>query len=292
MDITLTTAMLPPTGSGPGNTVAPNPTDGSAQVFGATAAGDKLARFDPDFVSGSTEFCTLTIAATKFDQLNLKNVVALNVSSSEGNGVLSGSTAGLAFNHGRLIRRLTSYNATTGNLTIVIAGQETDGAATGTAAQLMTAMNASCDLAANVWSWPQDDDIDAVAASPGAVVGTAVWGLENEEAIPEIDIKVDSIAITAMTKKLKAKWTPELGQDLNAYHNIDAEVELTSILSEQIALEIDREILEDLIKGATAGTYYWSRAPGLFVSRTTGLELGAALLLLTSPVRFLNGMRL
>ena len=62
---------------------------------------------------------------------------------------------------------------------------------------------------------------------------------------------------------------------LNAYHNLDAEVELTQILSEQIALEIDREILADLVQGGTAGTYYWSRSPGLFVNRTTGAELGA-----------------
>ena len=86
---------------------------------------------------------------------------------------------------------------------------------------------------------------------------------------------MDSIAVTAQTRKLKAKWSPELGQDLNAYHNLDAEVELTSILSEQIALEIDREIISDLINGATAGTFYWSRSPGLFVNRTTGAEIGA-----------------
>jgi hypothetical protein len=110
----------------------------------------------------------------------------------------------------------------------------------------------------------------------GAVVGAAVWGLEGNPEIPEIDIKVDSTAVTAMTKKLKAKWTPELGQDLNAYHNLDAEVELTSILSEQVALEIDREILADLVGGATAATYYWSRSPGLFVDRTSGNEIGAA----------------
>ena len=103
-----------------------------------------------------------------------------------------------------------------------------------------------------------------------------LFPLEAVGAIPEIDIKVDSIAVTAQTKKLKAKWTPELGQDLNAYHNLDAEVELTSILSEQVALEIDREILADLVNGATAATYYWSRAPGLFVNRETGAELGAA----------------
>jgi hypothetical protein len=83
------------------------------------------------------------------------------------------------------------------------------------------------------------------------------------------------IAVTAQTKKLKAKWTPELGQDLNAYHNLDAEVELTSLLSEQIALEIDREILADLVNGATAATRYWSRAPGLFVD-SNGNEIGAS----------------
>ena len=108
----------------------------------------------------------------------------------------------------------------------------------------------------------------------GAIEGAAEWALEGVSEIPEIDIKVDSIAITAQTKKLKAKWTPELGQDLNAYHNLDAEVELTSILSEQIALELDREILADLVNGATAATYYWSRSPGLFVNRTTGAEIG------------------
>ena len=58
--------------------------------------------------------------------------------------------------------------------------------------------------------------------------------------IPEIDIKIESLAVTATTRKLRARWSPELAQDLNAYHSLDAEVELTQILSEQIALEIDR----------------------------------------------------
>jgi hypothetical protein len=89
-------------------------------------------------------------------------------------------------------------------------------------------------------------------------------------AIPEIDIKIESIAITATTRKLRARWSPELAQDLNAYHSMDAEVELTSILSEQIALEIDREILGDLVSQANGANYYWSRAPGAFVNKTTG----------------------
>ena len=123
--------------------------------------------------------------------------------------------------------------------------------------------------------FPMKDNLTA-GQSLGSVTGAQEWGLEDSTLIPEIDIKVDSVAITAMTKKLKAKWTPELGQDLNAYHNLDAEVELTSILSEQIALEIDREILADLVNGATAATYYWSRSPGLFLNRATGAEIGAA----------------
>ena len=96
------------------------------------------------------------------------------------------------------------------------------------------------------------------------------FGSTPQPAIPEIDIKIESIAVTAETRKLRAKWSPELAQDLNAYHSMDAEVELTSILSEQIALEIDREILNDLVSQANGANYYWSRSPGRFVNKVTG----------------------
>lgn len=110
----------------------------------------------------------------------------------------------------------------------------------------------------------------------GTLQGAPAWEMEDSDALPEIDIQVDSAAITAATRKLKARWTPELAQDLNAYHNLDAEVELTGVLSEHIALEIDQEILGDLIKGATADTFFWSRRPGLFVNRTTGADITSA----------------
>ena len=77
-------------------------------------------------------------------------------------------------------------------------------------------------------------------------------------AIPEINVQMKSSAIVAKTRKLKAVWTPEFAQDLNAYHSIDAEAELTSILSEYISLEIDMEILDMLLSAAGAGTEYWS----------------------------------
>lgn len=107
----------------------------------------------------------------------------------------------------------------------------------------------------------------------GALMGDYAWEMEGTRAIPEINIKVDSAAITSTSRKLKASWTPELAQDLNAYQSVDAEVELTGILSEEIALEIDQEILGDLMRGATASTYYWSRSPGKFVNRVTGAAM-------------------
>jgi hypothetical protein len=79
--------------------------------------------------------------------------------------------------------------------------------------------------------------------------------------IPEIELELKSEPIVAKTRKLKAIWTPELAQDLNAYHSVDAEAELTQMLSEYISLEIDLEILEMLQQNAFS-TEYWSAKVG------------------------------
>jgi hypothetical protein len=79
--------------------------------------------------------------------------------------------------------------------------------------------------------------------------------------IPEIDLELKSESIVAKTRKLKAVWTPELAQDLNAYHSIDAEAELTSMLSEYISLEIDLEIL-DMLQVNALTVDYWSATVG------------------------------
>ena len=80
-------------------------------------------------------------------------------------------------------------------------------------------------------------------------------------AIPEVDLQLKSQAIVAKTRKLKAVWSPELAQDLNAYHSVDAEAELTSMLSEYISMEIDLEILDMLISDAVTEDF-WSATPG------------------------------
>ena len=81
--------------------------------------------------------------------------------------------------------------------------------------------------------------------------------------IPEVNLELKSEPIVAKTRKLKAVWTPELAQDLNAYHSIDAEAELTALLSEYVSMEIDLEIMDMLINAAPAlTTEGWSAVIG------------------------------
>ena len=88
-------------------------------------------------------------------------------------------------------------------------------------------------------------DFEAAAdATEGAVTGS------QDAGIPEVNLELKSEPIVAKTRKLKAVWTPELAQDLNAYHSIDAEAELTSLLSEYVSMEIDLEILDMLLVNA------------------------------------------
>ena len=97
----------------------------------------------------------------------------------------------------------------------------------------------------------------------GSTYGTAnaVGASGTTISIPEINVQLRSETIAAKTRKLKAQWTPEFAQDLNAYQNLDAEAELTSMLSEYISLEIDLEILDMLIENAPI-TEFWSAKVG------------------------------
>ncbi len=224
----------------------------------------KAIQYDPD-LTGST-VAIYEVSASAFDaggeELNTDNLSAISWDYASAT----------------LHRRLTTFRPGS-NKTVIRFVIEPDA---GTS--ILTVSGALGNNSTVNWQYATADNFDPANAL-GAVKGASEWLLESSgdqlatnafsneltQDIPEIDIKVDSVAVTAVTKKLKAKWTPELGQDLNAYHNLDAEVELTSILSEHIALEIDREILEDLIQGAHAGTLYWSRLPGRFLNRESGV---------------------
>jgi hypothetical protein len=231
-----------------------------------TQAQLKYIKFDADILaeqtSGGTaathKVITWTVPKADLPLADFDNLSAFDITDAE---LVTAWGTGVA---AKLVRRLTSAELVSGTPSVRFVATQL---ATSTA--FSSSVQAAYDIEV-----PKKDDLSEKSGGLGAL-NDFNYPLEGNGQIPEIDIKVDSIAITAQTKKLKAKWTPELGQDLNAYHNIDAEVELTSILSEQIALEIDREILADLVNGATAATYYWSRSPGLFLNRQTGAEIGS-----------------
>ena len=119
------------------------------------------------------------------------------------------------------------------------------------------AVGAASDLVVTYSRVPNDYDRgDFEAGKPQK--GSSI---DADIAIPEVDLELKSEAIVAKTRKLKAVWTPELAQDLNAYHSIDAEAELTSMLSDYISLEIDLEIL-DMLKSNALTVDYWSATIG------------------------------
>lgn len=228
--------------------------------------GDRLIQYDPD-LSGSV-IGVYKASKSAFTNLSTDNLVSLRFP-------LSGTMAAFA-----PVRRLTRHDPLSGSgqLLFVVATSPSGSEDTN------TLVGAAGDAGGETFTITYAvSDAFTTGLGIGSVVGTTPWGLEGTAElagnsgtnadIPEIDIKVDSVAVTAQSRKLKAKWTPELAQDLNAYHSLNAESELTSILSEQIALEIDREILVDLIHGAKGLIRYWSRKPGKFVHKSTGADI-------------------
>ena len=111
----------------------------------------------------------------------------------------------------------------------------------------------------------------------GTAANVATQSIDTDISIPEVNLVLNSEPIVAKTRKLKAVWTPELAQDLNAYHSIDAEAELTALLSEYVSMEIDLEILE-MLNGAVQGitTEAWSAQIGVEFSKGLNATTGDA----------------
>jgi len=160
-------------------------------------------------------------------------------------------TSGSAFTSTTILPQFTNYSYTAGTISFFYTGS------TGLAANIPGVATIFYNKGANSSTLSGnntrgDFEADRTDVSvPNSLSSTNI-------VIPEINVKMQSQAITAKTKKLKAVWTPEFAQDLSAYQNIDAEAELTNIMSEYISMEIDLEILEMLIEDAAAGTEYWS----------------------------------
>ena len=175
----------------------------------------------------------------------------------------SGSTAGFdtAFAPASILPAFTSYNYTAGTISMFYTASATATCSgslkvfyeksTSQDGINVTSGNNEASAVGGNQSGRGDFEADGAFSTPNAASQTQI-------VIPEINVRMQSQAITAKTKKLKAVWTPEFAQDLAAYQNIDAEAELTNIMSEYISMEIDLEILDMLIEDAAAATEYWT----------------------------------
>ena len=186
----------------------------------------------------SGEFTTVTVTGSALTRPDLKGARAFAISSG------SSMTSGTA---NKALPQYTRVDASN-NVIFVFTGSvaTTDIPIDGVATNVVFYNQQPADN-------NRGDFEDASGAGRPNAGSTAADAL----AIPQIDIKMKSEAIVAKTRKLKAQWTPEFAQDLNAYQSLDAEAELTSIMSEYISLEIDLENLDMLIQDASAADEYW-----------------------------------
>ena len=157
------------------------------------------------------------------------------------------SVGALVLGDANLLPNFTTYNYTNGTISFYV-----------TASQTVAEANLSGSLTVFYNKATQMSPYNVGDFEAGNAFAVPNAESATEIVIPEINIQLQSQAIVAKTKKLKAVWTPEFAQDLNAYQALDAEAEVTNIMSEYISLEIDLEILDMLIEDAAAGTEYWT----------------------------------
>ena len=233
-------------------------TTASGYVSSSVALGQSIwaaLGYDSDLsasvASGNIWRLTVSTMAAASGTLDPDAVRAFTVSASSQGGL----TTNIA--PANVLSNYTTFNGTD-TLTFYLTGSTVDNGGTNSTITLFynkkTADNARGDF--------EQNQLYATGSEVG-FDGTNI-------AIPEINISMQSQAITAKTKKLKAAWTPEFAQDLNAYQNLDAEAELTNIMSEYISLEIDLEILDMLIEDVPSSNIeYWSAVNNVTANATT-----------------------
>ena len=240
----------------------------SASIATASAVTFADVNFDSNYsasITAATNLATSTIlkftigaASTQFPSLNINGVRAFEFTT--------GSTLTVA----NTLNQFTKYNAATDTITFIYSGSALSAGAfnnlTGSNA-LVVSYNKQTDF--NVRG-----DFEDRTATQGFSVPNAYSPSQIQ--IPEVNVQMKSQTVSAKTRKLKAQWTPEFAQDLNAYHSLDAEAELTGLLSEYISLEIDLEVLDMLIQNAPT-VEYWSAKIGNQINTTgTGFDSNTA----------------
>ena len=199
-----------------------------ATGFSTASANYKDIGFDQELSSSVGDLVKVTFKTSTMTNPDLKAIRSFNI---------SGSTAGDA---SILLPQFTTINDAEDEISFIVSGSS----------------GGNIFHSASILYSKQPTE-----SARGDFEDTGGDATSDSLAIPEVDLQLKSQAIVAKTRKLKAVWTPELAQDLNAYHSVDAEAELTSMLSEYISMEIDLEILDMLISDAVTQDY-WSVTPG------------------------------
>jgi hypothetical protein len=227
--------------------------------YSASAAAGQIAKFT---------LTTASLYIPSFDQDAVRGFV------------VSGTLDGGVLNPDKLLPAFTTYNYTAGTISFYFTASATYAATSGSAKVFYQKSTSQDGI--NVTSGNnQASAVNGNQSGRGDFEASGSFSVPNAASsaqivIPEINVRMQSQPITAKTKKLKAVWTPEFAQDLAAYQNIDAEAELTNIMSEYISMEIDLEVLDMLIEDAAAATEYWSAinntvySNGAFATQTSG----------------------
>lgn len=247
------------TNSGFGNTA-------TGGLYGQGRFGYSINQFSASYASGSVSAVAATFAQVNFNSAYSQSIVdgkmiAVTVPTNslvlDTNGVrafeLSGSAGGGgAVAPSTIINDFTQVSG--GNLLFFVSGSTLANVNLSLATGSTLFYNKATNFATRGDFEDAPNDTPTPFSNPNAANSASI-------AIPEINVQMKSETISAKTRKLKAQWTPEFAQDLNAYHSLDAEAELTGMLSEYISLEIDLEILDMLIENAQT-TANWSAQIG------------------------------
>ena len=239
-------------------------------LYGAGKFGYSLNQFSSSFSASVTGFASssATFADVDFNSAYSSSIVAksltklvvptasiasnLNQDGVRAFIITSGSSLVAADN----LQQFTALSSSAAGVFVNFIVNEAAVVATGAGANFVVYYNKQTDFN----SRGDFEDRTGNPSVPNSLSATSI-------VIPEINVQMKSQTISAKTRKLKAQWTPEFAQDLNAYHSLDAEAELTGLLSEHISLEIDLEILDMLIQNAPT-VEYWSAQVGNQINGT------------------------
>jgi hypothetical protein len=252
----------------------------SGALYGAGQFGYSLNLFSASVTASSLFSSSATFADVNFDSSLSSSIVSKSItkisvptSSLSGNLNLLGVrgfmiTSGSTLSDGDNLSAFTAVSqSTTGDYITFIVNKATANPLLAGSANYTVYYNKATDFNSR-------GDFEDRSATQGISVPNAYS--VSSIVIPEINVGMRSETISAKTRKLKAQWTPEFAQDLNAYHALDAEAELTGLLSEHVSLEIDLEVLDMLIQSAPT-TEFWSAKVGNQINNTnTGFDPNTA----------------